>query len=78
MFKIGGGFTTNGTGDITLTTGLASVTAVIVMAETTGPYFFTRISGAPTGYAWVRAWDANQTPPRALLNTFIVLDAAAW
>jgi hypothetical protein len=78
-FYINGGFNTNGTGDVTVQcSGLSNVYGVLCTAESGGPYFVTRVTGAPAGYVWLRVFYAGSAGAPVLANSFIVLDVYAW
>lgn len=79
-FYIAGGFNTNGTGDVTVQcSGLSNVEGVICTVESGGPYFVTRVTGAPAGYVWLRVWYAGGAGGAVILaNNFIVMDVYAW
>jgi hypothetical protein len=75
MFKQAGGYSTNGTGDISIATTGVAPSVVVSMIEASGAYFTTRISGAPAGNAWIRVWQAGGQP---LPNAFILMSIVAW
>jgi hypothetical protein len=78
-FHTAGGFTTNGTGDITVqAVGLASIEGVVAMQQSNSQLFMTWVSGAPAGYMWLRTWYAQSGGATPLVNTFMVCAIWAW
>jgi hypothetical protein len=69
------GYSTNGTGDIAVQTALGAVDGGLIILSGTGVVTWAKLTGAPPGVLWFRAYGAGGAP---VASTFLAVNIFAW